>query len=517
MNRQIKIFDTTLRDGEQSPGCSMNIHEKLEIAKHLECLKVDVIEAGFAMASKEDFEAIKTIAKSIKGSSVAALARTLSKDVDAAWEAVKSAKQPRIHIFIATSDIHMRHKLKKTREQVLKDVGQIVKYAKKYCSDIEFSAEDATRSDPEFLYKVFETAIRSGATVINVPDTVGYTTPDEFYSLITKIRENVSNIDETTISVHCHDDLGMAVANTLSAVRAGATQLECTINGIGERAGNAALEEVVMALDTRKDLFGLTSNVDTTQIYRSSKLVSALLGTAIPPNKAIVGANAFAHEAGIHQHGVLSEKSTYEIMRPESIGLSENKIVLGKHSGRHAFDARVRELGYNLTKSELNRTFVRFKDLAGKKKVVSNLDIEALIQSKYTEVTGIYRLDRFIVNSGNTITSTASIKMINGDMAKEEVATGDGPMDAAFKAIEKIIGTSFMLEDYSVHSVTSGKDAQGEVIVKLRKNDNIVVGRGLSTDIVEAGIKAYLNAVNKMLSGATTQEEDTNAKKTDNF
>ncbi len=517
MSRQIKIFDTTLRDGEQSPGCSMNIHEKLEIAKHLECLKVDVIEAGFAVASKEDFEAIKTIAKSIKGSSVAALARTLSKDVDTAWEAVKSAKQPRIHIFIATSDIHMRHKLKKTRGQVLKDVGQIVKYAKKYCSDIEFSAEDATRSDPEFLCKVFETAIRSGATVINVPDTVGYTTPDEFYSLITKIRENVSNIDETTISVHCHDDLGMAVANTLSAARAGATQLECTINGIGERAGNAALEEVVMALDTRKDLFGLTSNVDTTQIYRSSKLVSALLGTAIPPNKAIVGANAFAHEAGIHQHGVLSEKSTYEIMRPESIGLSENKIVLGKHSGRHAFDARVRELGYNLTKSELNRTFVRFKDLAGKKKVVSNLDIEALIQSKYTEVTGIYRLDRFIVNSGNTITSTASIKMINGDMAKEEVATGDGPMDAAFKAIEKIIGTSFMLEDYSVHSVTSGKDAQGEVIVKLRKNDNIVVGRGLSTDIVEAGIKAYLNAVNKMLSGAATQEEDTNAKKTDNF
>ncbi len=517
MSRQIKIFDTTLRDGEQSPGCSMNIYEKLEIAKHLECLKVDVIEAGFAMASKEDFEAIKAIAKSIKGSSVAALARTLSKDVDTAWEAVKSAKQPRIHIFIATSDIHMRHKLKKTREQVVKDVAQIVKYAKKYCSDIEFSAEDATRSDPEFLYKVFETAIRSGATVINVPDTVGYTTPDEFYSLITKIRENVSNIDETTISVHCHDDLGMAVANTLSAARAGATQLECTINGIGERAGNAALEEVVMALDTRKDLFGLTSNVDTTQIYRSSKLVSALLGTAIPPNKAIVGANAFAHEAGIHQHGVLSEKSTYEIMRPESIGLSENKIVLGKHSGRHAFDARVRELGYNLTRSELNRTFVRFKDLAGKKKVVSNLDIEALIQSKYTEVTGIYRLDRFIVNSGNTITSTASIKMIKGDMAKEEVATGDGPMDAAFKAIEKIIGTSFMLEDYSVHSVTSGKDAQGEVIVKLRKNDNIVVGRGLSTDIVEAGIKAYLNAVNKMLSGAATQQEDTNAKKTDNF
>ena len=517
MSRQIKIFDTTLRDGEQSPGCSMNVHEKLEIAKHLECLKVDVIEAGFAMASKEDFEAIKTISESIKGSSVAALARTLSKDVDIAWEAVKSAKQPRIHIFIATSDIHMRHKLKKTREQVLKDVGQIVKYAKKYCSDVEFSAEDATRSDPEFLCKVFETAIRSGATVINVPDTVGYTTPDEFYSLITKIRENVSNIDETTISVHCHDDLGMAVANTLSAARAGATQLECTINGIGERAGNAALEEVVMALDTRKDLFGLTSNVDTTQIYRSSKLVSTLLGTAIPPNKAIVGANAFAHEAGIHQHGVLSEKSTYEIMRPESIGLSENKIVLGKHSGRHAFNARIKELGYKLTKSELNRTFARFKDLAGKKKVVSSLDIEALIQSKYTEITGVYRLDRFIVNSGNTITSTASIKMISGDMAKEEVATGDGPMDAAFKAIEKIIGTSFMLEDYSVHSVTSGKDAQGEVIVKLRKNDNIVVGRGLSTDIVEAGIKAYLNAVNKILNGAATQEEDTNAKKTDNF
>jgi len=513
MARQIKIFDTTLRDGEQSPGCSMNLYEKLEVAKWLDRLKVDVIEAGFAISSRGDFEAIKAVAETVRECRVAALARALTKDIDTAWEAVKAAKQPRIHVFIATSGIHMRHKLKMSPEQVLDTTVKMVKYAKKYCYDVEFSAEDATRSEPEFLYRVLEKAVGAGATVINVPDTVGYTTPDEFTALLDGILKNVPNIDKTEISVHCHNDLGMAVANTLAAAKAGATQLECTINGIGERAGNAALEEIVMGINTRKDLFGLTCRVNTTQIYRSSKLVSTLIGIPIPPNKAIVGANAFAHESGIHQHGVLAEKSTYEIMKPESIGLSKNKLVLGKHSGHHAFDDRIRELGYNLNKEHLAETFTQFKELAEKKKVIYDWDIEALLQSKNTNVPEIYHLEQFIINSGNTITSTANIKMVVDGKIREDVASGDGPMDAAFKAIEKIVGISFTLEDYLVHSVTSGKDAQGEVAVKLRRNNRIVTGRGLSTDVVEAGIKAFVNAVNKLLNGATSlAEEEMNEK-----
>ncbi len=513
MARQIKIFDTTLRDGEQSPGCSMNLYEKLEVAKWLDRLKVDVIEAGFAISSRGDFEAIKAVAETVRECRVAALARALTKDIDAAWEAVKAAKQPRIHVFIATSGIHMRHKLKMSPDQVLDTTEKMVKYAKKYCHDVEFSAEDATRSEPEFLYRVLEKAVGAGATVINIPDTVGYTTPDEFTALLDGILKNVPNINKTEISVHCHNDLGMAVANTLAAAKAGATQLECTINGIGERAGNAALEEIVMGINTRKDLFGLTCRVNTTQIYRSSKLVSTLIGIPIHPNKAIVGANAFAHESGIHQHGVLAEKSTYEIMKPESVGLSKNQLVLGKHSGHHAFDDRIREMGYNLNKEHLADIFKQFKELAEKKKVIYDWDIEALLQSKNTNVPEIYHLEQFIINSGNTITSTANIKMVVDGKIREDVASGDGPMDAAFKAIEKIVGISFTLEDYLVHSVTSGKDAQGEVAVKLRRNNRIVTGRGLSTDVVEAGIKAFVNAVNKLLNGATSLvEEEMNEK-----
>jgi 2-isopropylmalate synthase len=394
----------------------------------------------------------------------------------------------------------MEHKLKMTPEQILETIEWSVKYAKNYCNDVEFSAEDATRSDTEFLYRVFETAISAGTTVINVPDTVGHTTPDEFSKLIRDLRENVSNLDKVELSVHCHNDLGLAVANTLSAAKAGATQLECTINGIGERAGNAALEEIVMAINTRKDFFDLRCNVDMTNIHRSSKLVSTLIGVSIPPNKAIVGSNAFAHEAGIHQHGVLSEKSTYEIMTPESIGLFENKIVLGKHSGRHAFDDRLKKLGYNLKKNEIDKIFVQFKQLADKKKVVSDWDIEALVNNKYLNWPGAYSLERFIINTGNTISSTANIVLSVNNEKKEEAATGDGPMDAAFKAIERIIGISFKLEDYNVRSVTSGKDAQGEVVVKIRKANRIVAGRGLSTDVVEAGIRAYVNAVNKIMN-----------------
>jgi len=515
MKGQIKIFDTTLRDGEQSPGCSMNLREKFEVAKQLEKLKVDVIEAGFAIASKGDFEAIKAIAEGVKGCSVAALARTKPSDIDAVWEALKNAEQPRIHTFIATSPIHMKHKLKMTPEQVLDVTEKMVRYARKHCSDVEFSAEDATRSNPEFLYRVFEAAIAAGATVINVPDTVGYTTPDEFYTLIRNIREHVSNIEKAEISVHCHNDLGMAVANTLAAVNAGATQLECTINGIGERAGNAALEEIVMAINTRKDLFDFSCNVDTTQIHRSSKLVSTLIGVSLPPNKAIVGSNAFAHESGIHQHGVLSEKSTYEIMTPESVGLSENQIVLGKHSGRHAFEDRLKKLGFTLTKDEVDKIFVQFKELADKKKVVSDWDIEALVHDRFLNLPEVYHLEQFIINSGNTISSTADIKISVNNEIREEVAKGDGPVDAAFKAIEKIIGMSFKLEDYFVHSVTGGKDAQGEVVVKISKDNRIVVGRGLSTDIVEASILAYLNAVNKITNKGAAREEKNDKKNKD--
>jgi 2-isopropylmalate synthase len=389
-----------------------------------------------------------------------------------------------------------------SQEDVLKQARDMVAYAKKYCPDVEFSAEDATRSKPEFLYRIFEAAISEGATVINVPDTVGYTTPDEFYKLIKDIRENVPNIDKAIISVHCHNDLGMAAANTLAALKAGAAQLECTINGIGERAGNAALEEVVMALKTRRQVFKLDCRIDTTQINRSSRLISSITGITVQPNKAIVGSNAFAHESGIHQHGVIAEKSTYEIMTPESIGLSQNAMVLGKHSGRHAFENRLKIMGYNLTKEELDATFKKFKNLADKKKIVRDADIEVLLSHKSVEIPETYKLDRFVINTGNTITATASVRLIkkNGEMVViEEVSTGDGPMDAAFKAIEKCVGISFSLEDYKLRSVTEGQDAQGEAYVKIRRDSRVYTGKGVSTDVFEASVMAYLNAINKMI------------------
>ena len=499
MEQRIKIFDTTLRDGEQSPGCSMNLQEKIQIARQLESLKVDVIEAGFATASPGDFQAVKEIAANIRNCTVASLARTVLKDIDCAWDAIKHGASPRIHTFIATSDIHMKYKLKSSPEEVLESSVNAVKHAKKYCQDVEFSAEDATRSSTEFLYRIFEEVIKAGATVINIPDTVGYTTPDEIYTLIKKIKENVSNIHKAEISVHCHDDLGMAVANTLAAAKAGATQLECTINGIGERAGNAALEEIVMAINTRRDFYNYHCNIDTRQIMRSSKMLTAITGVQVQPNKAIVGTNAFAHEAGIHQHGVLEERSTYEIMTPESIGLSENKMVLGKHSGRHALDERLKMLGYNLAKEELDKVFSRFKELADKKKAVYDKDIEAIVTKDVMETGRLFELKRFVINSGNIITATAAVTLKNDDKEIEEVSTGDGPVDAAFNAIEKIVGVELVLEDYALHSVTEGNDAQGEALVKIRKDEKIYSGRGLSTDVVEASIDAYLDAVNKML------------------
>lgn len=495
----IKIFDTTLRDGEQSPGCSMNLYEKIQMAKQLEALGVDIIEAGFAIASKGDFQSVKEVAKTVKKSTVASLARAVEKDIDYAWEAVKYAKKPRIHTFIATSDIHMKYKLKMQPEDVIRQAVAMVKYAKKYCDDIEFSAEDATRSNPMFLAKIYEEVIKVGATVINIPDTVGYTTPNEFYDFINTIKTNMSNSDKAEISVHCHDDLGMAVSNTLSAVNAGAVQLECTINGIGERAGNAALEEIVMALYTRKDFYNKRCNINTKQIVRTSKLLSTITGVQVQPNKSIVGENAFAHESGIHQHGVLEEKSTYEIMTPESVGLNTNKMVLGKHSGKHAFEERVNSLGYSLSKEEISKTFKQFKDLADKKKNVFNKDIEALIAGKVVEIPKVYQLERFVINSGNTISATATIALKKDSKIIEESATGDGPIDAAFKAIEKIVAIKLALESYSLNSITEGKDAQGEVIVKIIYNSNVYTGRGLSTDVIEASVKAYISAVNKMM------------------
>lgn len=505
----VRIFDTTLRDGEQSPGCSMNLAEKLEVAKQLERLGVDIMEAGFAASSPGDFASVKSIAKTIKNATVTSLARALKGDIDAAGEALKEAKYPRIHTFIATSDIHMTYKLKKTPEQVLEAATEMVRYAKKYCEDVEFSAEDASRSNPAFLYQIFEAVIRAGATTINVPDTVGYASPEEMTKLILGIRENVPSIDKAIISVHCHNDLGLAVANSLAAAKAGAGQLECTINGIGERAGNAALEELVMNLNTRADYYNLGCNINTKEIYKTSKLLSSITGVRVQPNKAIVGENAFAHESGIHQHGMLANKSTYEIMTPESIGLTENKLVLGKHSGRHAFEDRLREMGYELDEVVLQTAFEQFKVLADKKKVVTDKDLEALIHHKSSKVPEFYKLERFVINSGNTITTTSSVRLVakTGHVLEEVVSSYDGPIDASYKAIDKLVGKRFVLEDFVINSVTGGTDAQGEVNVKIKNDEGVYNGYGVSMDIVEASILAYISAINNMLYDQETKRE----------
>lgn len=501
MSSRIKIFDTTLRDGEQTPGVSLNIQEKLEIARQLVRLGVDVIEAGFAISSPGDFLAVKAVAENVKGTTIASLSRAVEKDIDRAWEAVRNAENPRIHTFIATSDIHMKYKLKMRDEEVLERAAAMVKYAKKYCSDIEFSAEDASRSRTGFLYRIVEEVIKAGATVVNIPDTVGYSSPEEFGLLIRGLRENVPGIEKVDISVHCHNDLGLAVANSLAALRNGATQLECTINGLGERAGNASIEELIMAINTRKDYYGdIIHNIDTRQIYRSSKLVSSLTGVNVQPNKAIVGANAFAHESGIHQHGVMTEKSTYEIMTPESIGLSQNRMVLGKLSGKHAFEERLKEMGYNLEPEEITKAFGRFKELADKKKTVLDRDIEALVGEKVSEVAEVYKLDSYQVNSGNKVIATATVSIYKNGELMMEAATGDGPINAAFKAIERTVGFELELQDYSLKGVTEGADALGEAIVRVVKDNKIFVGRGVSTDVIEASAKAYVNAINRVVS-----------------
>ncbi|PKM80512.1 MAG: 2-isopropylmalate synthase [Firmicutes bacterium HGW-Firmicutes-14] len=502
MDDRVWIFDTTLRDGEQSPGVSLNTQEKLDIARQLQKLGVDIIEAGFPIASQGDFEAVKNIAKSVKGVTIAGLARASVKDIDRAWEAVKYADQARIHTFIATSDIHLRHKLKMSREQVLEAAVAAVKIARQYTADVEFSAEDAFRSEPEFLCRVIEAAINAGATTVNIPDTVGYATPFEFGGFIRDIREKVSNIDKAIVSVHCHNDLGLAVANSLAAVANGAQQVECTVNGIGERAGNASLEEVVMALYTRHPFFGRHTGIRKEEIYRTSRMVSNLTGMKIQPNKAIVGKNAFAHESGIHQDGVLKERTTYEIMNPEMIGLNIKNIVLGKHSGRHAIKDRLVELGYHLSVEEIEKAFFKFKELADKKREIKDEDLAAIVENEVLTVPETYVLDYLHISSGTSVIPTATLRLTGEGEILEEAACGDGPVDAIYKAIDKITGITCTLQLYNLHAVTGGKDALGEVTVKILPNSGnkkTFLGRGVSTDVLEASAKAYLNAVNKVV------------------
>lgn len=503
MGRNIKIFDTTLRDGEQAPGCSMDISEKLEVARQLERLGVDCIEAGFAVASPGDFAAVRAVSGQIRNCRVTSLCRCVEKDIDAAREALRDAESPLIHVFLATSPIHMRAKLKMTPEQVLEQAVSAVRYAKRFCNDVQFSAEDACRTEPEFLQKVFAGVIAAGATAINIPDTVGCITPNEYYRIVRGVLENCPGADKVTVSVHCHNDLGMATANSISGIAAGAGQVECTLNGIGERAGNAPLEEVVMTIATRGGSLDVSCGIDTTQIYKASRLIQTITGLPIPPNKAVVGANAFAHEAGIHQHGVMADPETYEIMRPEALGIPQNRIVLGKHSGRHAFEERAGALGLSASKEEMDEAFARFKELADKKKNVTDLDIIALMKNESKEDFGLYRLESFVINSGNTIDSTAIIKLTCGDSVIQRVEMGDGPVDAAFKAINSIAGGRYKLENYSLHSITEGGDALGEALVRVSSLGRIYTGRGLSTDVIEASIKAYVNAVNKCLMGGS--------------
>jgi 2-isopropylmalate synthase len=496
---KINIFDTTLRDGEQTPNVSLNIKDKLTIAKQLQKLSVDVIEAGFPIASEGDFEAVKAIAQNIEGPVIVGLARTLKKDISRAWEALKYSKRPRIHVFIATSDLHMKYKLKMKPDEVLQKTVEMVTYAKSLCPSVEFSPEDATRSKPEFLYKVVEAAIDAGADVVNIPDTVGYDIPSEYGAFIKGIKDNVPNIDKAIISVHCHNDLGLAVANSLAAIENGAQQVECAINGLGERAGNAALEEIVMAIKTRSGCFHCETGIVTEEITRTSKLVSHITGMQVQNNKAVVGANAFAHESGIHQHGVLNCRETYEIMTPESVGLKKSLIVLGKHSGRHAFIERIEELGYkNLSKEKIDEIFKEFKDLADKKKHVSDEDIESLVKNEIFQVPEVFNLKYYQVSTGNAVTSTSTVEIEYDGKNIKEASCGDGPVDATFKAIEKAIGIDVTLNDYFIKSVGYGKDALGEATVKIEKEGKIFSAKGVSTDIVEASGKAFINAMNKI-------------------
>ncbi|MEH2053530.1 2-isopropylmalate synthase [Nostoc sp.] len=527
---RIIIFDTTLRDGEQCPGATLNIDEKLVIAKQLARLGVDVIEAGFAFASPGDFEAVKKISQIVgteNGPVICSLARAIKADIEAAAEALKPAVNARIHTFISTSDIHLEYQLRKSRAEVLAIAEEMVAYAKSFMTDIEFSPMDAARTDPEFLYQVLERAIAAGATTVNIPDTVGYTTPSEFGAIIKGIIDNVPNIDQAIISVHGHNDLGLAVANFLEAVKNGARQLECTINGIGERAGNASLEELVMALHVRRQYFNpflgrpadsqeSLTNIDTRQIYKTSRLVSNLTGMLVQPNKAIVGANAFAHESGIHQDGVLKNKLTYEIMDAQLIGLSDNQIVLGKHSGRNAFRTRLKELGFELSDTELNKAFVRFKDVADKKKEISDWDLEAIVNDEIQQAPDLFRVEFVQVSCGSSACPTATVTLRTPDGEElTDAAIGTGPVDAVYKAINRVVNVPNQLIEFSVQSVTAGIDAIGEVTIRLRYESKVFSGHAANTDIIVASAQAYVNALNRLYASLQTQQkpEEVSAQK----
>jgi 2-isopropylmalate synthase len=498
MTRMIRIFDTTLRDGEQSPGASMNVEEKLLIAKQLARLNVDIIEAGFAFSSPGDFEAVKRIAHEVEGPTIASLARAKPEDVDKAWEALKGSPKPRIHTFISTSDIHLKHQFRLTREQALRRAVEMVERARGYVEDVEFSPMDATRSDEAYLCEVLEAVVAAGAGTVNIADTVGYAIPHEFAALIRIIRQRVPNIDRAVISVHCHNDLGLSTANSLAAVSEGAGQVECTINGIGERAGNASLEEVVMTLRTRHRLFDADTRVRTEEITKTSRLVSKITGMSVQPNKAVVGANAFAHESGIHQDGLLKEKMTYEIMTPASVGFGQTHLVLGKHSGRHAFKNRLEEMGYQLTEPELNTAFERMKHLADQKKEIFDEDIETIVNEELSKIPEAYVLGKIHVESGTEVVPTATVELTVSGQSVRNVGKGDGPVDAVYKTIAAIVQTKSRLLSYIVAAITGGTDALGEVTVRLEEDGKTVMGYGADTDIIVASAKAYLNALNKL-------------------
>ena len=498
---KVIIFDTTLRDGEQAAGGTLNIQEKLEIARQLEKLGVDVIEAGFPITSPGDFEAISLIAREVRTPTICALTHANPAAIDRAWEAVKPAGHPRIHVFLSASDIHLIHQLKKSRDEIMAMACAAVARAKGYIDDIEFSPMDASRTEPKYLYQILEAVIAAGATTVNIPDTVGYAIPDEFGRLIEGILHNVPNIGKSVVSVHCHNDLGLAVANSLEAIRHGARQVECTINGIGERAGNASLEEIVMTIKTRKDFFDLTTDIDTRQIYKASRLVSDLTGFPVQPNKAIVGANAFRHESGIHQDGVIKMPITYEIMDPRTVGIPSSSLVLGKTSGRHAFKERLAELGYSLSDTDLNRAFVAFKELADKKKKVTDRDIESLVAEEQRTVSEEYHLDRIQVTCGDRGIPTAAVRLVGPDSKSlEDAALGAGPVDAVYKAINRIVNVPNSLTEFTVKSVTEGIDAIGEVLIRIESGGVTYTGRGADTDIIVSSAKAYINALNRLLA-----------------
>jgi len=498
---KVIIFDTTLRDGEQAAGASLNAQEKLEIAKQLDRLGVDVIEAGFPISSPGDFEAVQLISREVRPPIICALSHANAVAVDTAWQAIKEAAHPRIHVFLSASDIHLLYQLNKSREEILEMAQKMVAQAKSYVDDVEFSPMDASRTESSYLYHILEAAIDAGATTVNIPDTVGYATPEEFGSLIQGILVNVPNIYKAIISIHCHNDLGLAVANSLEAIRNGARQVECTINGIGERAGNASLEEIVMALKTRQDSFNLTTNVDTTQIYKTSRLVSELTGFPIQPNKAIVGANAFRHQSGIHQDGLIKKAITYEIMNPRSVGIPASSLVLSKLSGKHAFKERLIELGYTLSEAALSRAFQSFKGLADKKKEITDRDIESLIAEELRTTAEIYHLDHVEVSCGDHSLPTATVRLIGPDgRSLADAALGTGPVDAVYKAINRIVGIPNKLTEFTVKSVTEGIDAIGEVLIRIESEGITYTGRGASTDIIVASAKAYMNALNRLLA-----------------